>query len=409
MPAPLYRDLKAPRGPGNGHKGLWYERFFDRYSPEWTLDEAAKRTWIESVVGKAGEATQLTAAVERLARLCGKLNGRTRVYAAAWHFATGLGNPHPVENGFAWHPTLGVPYMPGSMVKGLLRAWAESWMPFADQPTRLATLYRWFGSEDKSHQRRSALRAEGAFEPPARERDLDTEAGAFIFFDALPVRPVPLKLDVMTPHMGKWYELGGEISDVDRQPERVPADWHDPVPVYFLVADRPEFQLAVAPRTADGDKDLDAIMDALGDALEWLGAGAKTAAGYGAVSRDHDKEQALREQFEQLEQERLAIRDAAIAALAEERRIASLDPFEQSIEAFLKDRPDKNQSEISAVIAAAKQGRWQGEDLARVAAWLKKKMIAERSWKETSGAKRPDRDKAHQNTLLVMRWLGQRE
>lgn len=36
---------------------------------------------------------------------------------------TGLGRQHPLENGFTWHPTLGVPYIPGSSLKGLLRAW----------------------------------------------------------------------------------------------------------------------------------------------------------------------------------------------------------------------------------------------------------------------------------------------
>ena len=34
---------------------------------------------------------------------------------------TGMGNPHPLESGFTWHPTLGMPYLPGSAV-GLVRA-----------------------------------------------------------------------------------------------------------------------------------------------------------------------------------------------------------------------------------------------------------------------------------------------
>jgi CRISPR-associated protein Cmr6 len=32
-----------------------------------------------------------------------------------------------VENGFLWHPTLGVPYLPGAAVKGLVRAYVEHW------------------------------------------------------------------------------------------------------------------------------------------------------------------------------------------------------------------------------------------------------------------------------------------
>ena len=36
-------------------------------------------------------------------------------------FTTGLGNEHPLENGFAFLSPYGVPYLPGSGVKGVLR------------------------------------------------------------------------------------------------------------------------------------------------------------------------------------------------------------------------------------------------------------------------------------------------
>mgnify|MGYP006087148779 CR=1 FL=1 len=36
-------------------------------------------------------------------------------------FATGLGNEHPTENGFAFLNPYGLPYLPGSGVKGVLR------------------------------------------------------------------------------------------------------------------------------------------------------------------------------------------------------------------------------------------------------------------------------------------------
>jgi len=38
---------------------------------------------------------------------------------------TGLGNEHPLENGFAFLNPYGVPYLPGSGVKGVLRRAAE--------------------------------------------------------------------------------------------------------------------------------------------------------------------------------------------------------------------------------------------------------------------------------------------
>src|ERR1035441_6966625 len=69
------------------------------------------------------------------------------------------GRSHPVENGFVWHPTLGVPYLPGSSIKGLI-----------GQPDRENVL----GSK--------------------------TRVGRVICLDAVPTCPVRLEADVMTPH-----------------------------------------------------------------------------------------------------------------------------------------------------------------------------------------------------------------
>ncbi|HWO99019.1 MAG TPA: RAMP superfamily CRISPR-associated protein [Methylococcus sp.] len=52
-------------------------------------------------------------------------------------FTTGLGNEHPLENGFAFLNPYGLPYLPGSGVKGILRqaarelasgTWGEPWV-----------------------------------------------------------------------------------------------------------------------------------------------------------------------------------------------------------------------------------------------------------------------------------------
>lgn len=39
---------------------------------------------------------------------------------------TGMGLPHPKENGFAWMRPYGIPYIPGSSVKGMLLGWLKS-------------------------------------------------------------------------------------------------------------------------------------------------------------------------------------------------------------------------------------------------------------------------------------------
>jgi hypothetical protein len=84
-----------------------------------------------------------------------------------------------------------------------------------------------------------------------------------------------------------------------------------------------------------------------------------------------------------------------------------MDPLERAIQEFLDTRTDKVQSEISAVIAAVRQGRWAGEERQGVARWLKARMQATKGqWKESSQAKKPEKDKEYQNTLQVNAWLG---
>ncbi len=318
MIAPLYKNHPIPSAPGNGHKGLWFDRFFNRYAPDWSIDKEGKKKWIDTVAGPCGDRNQLKSASRAQETLCHALDGKVEELRTTWHFATGLGNPHPVENGFAWHPTLGVPYLTGAAVKGLVRAWVEAWMDFenADEEAqnnhRLATLYRWFGSEDKDQKKRTNLRKEG-FEPPSKGDNPDTEAGMFIFFDAIPTAPVKLACDVMTPHYGKWYEQGGEIKNIASEPERVPADWHSPVPIPFLVVKDANFLFCIAPRKkphTETEKseiraELEKVLQTLTDALQYLGAGSKTAAGYGRLeineaARGKREQAAYRAKLQQL-------------------------------------------------------------------------------------------------------------
>jgi hypothetical protein len=96
-------------------------------------------------------------------------------------------------------------------------------------------------------------------------------AGSVIFLDALPVEPVALDADVMTPHYGPWYQKGDP-----------PGDWHSPTPIPFLtVAPGQTFQFALLPRTPADKADCETTATLLKDALQTLGAGAKTAVGYG--------------------------------------------------------------------------------------------------------------------------------
>lgn len=266
MISPLYLNHNSPHALTNhAHAGLWFERFFNRYNTEWGLESNSKLDWINTVAKyHLIEQTHLDKVTARQIALVRQLNGKSHRYNTEWNFVTGLGNPHPVENGFSWHPTLGVPYLAGSAVKGLVRAWVER-NDDALSPNDLHDrLKSWFGTAQKD--------------------DVAEQAGGFIFFDALPDKPPTLVCDIMTPHMGKWYSEG-DRGDVNNS-KAIPADWHEPVPIPFLAVKKARLIFGIAPRRPELSTQLDLVFNALTQALEWLGAGAKTSTGYGYMTLD---------------------------------------------------------------------------------------------------------------------------
>lgn len=286
MSAPLYKDINSPRQ-CDGNYGLWFDRFFDQYNDrDWSVlkpstndNQQGNTYWLtkyfggEKNVEKIGDADELKHQCNAQKSVASLLDGQSLVFKSFGHFVTGMGSPHPVENGFAWHPTLGVPYLTGAAVKGLVRSYIETNLredTESGNPEKKQLLLDWFGSNDK--------------DPTVS--GYESKSGELIFFDALPVEPVTLGVDVMTPHMGKWYEKGGSEPN---KPETVPADWHDPVPVSFLVAKDITLQFSFGFRQYDNkgedrsEIDLNDVSEVLERVLGEMGAGAKTATGYGGM------------------------------------------------------------------------------------------------------------------------------
>jgi len=282
MTHPLYRESAASAHSvlansnltHDANVGLFFTRFYDGFTPDWEIDTNSKKGFIErtaKLASQSNHATHARALVERQERLCGSLGGQCLTLETTGPFATGTGLSHPVENGFTFHPTSGLPYLPASGVKGLLRAWVEVWLEHASAQERDTHIHDWFGTPSDT---------------PADQ----ASAGSLIFFDALPAGITSMACDIMTPHMGQWYEKGDEIND-NNFARVAPGDWHSPVPVPFLVVSKGvKFQFAIAPRLtgqsaadASARQNVTLAMKELQNALEWVGAGAKTAVGYGRM------------------------------------------------------------------------------------------------------------------------------
>jgi CRISPR-associated protein Cmr6 len=337
MTLPIYRGAaeRLPQDHRRGHVGLRFHRLFDRYEADWSIGDNSKKDWLETFAHPVGDADTLAAHAAAQRRLIESLGGRSALLTTRGPLVTGTGYPHPVENGLAWHPVLGTPYLAGSGVKGLLRAWAEQWL-FGDdaQRERRDLLLHWFGSDAKHFCDQKT--------PP--------RAGGLILFDAVPVEPVRLELGIMTPHGGKWYERGGRIGDPSQHPEAVPADWHDPTPIPYLVVGQARLLFGLAPRSPwSGDIDLNQAMTCLTDALDWLGAGAKTAVGHGRMEPDAAADAHLDDLIRQQDAD-----DANADASPEQREINALRALlEQERAAGRKDAGGPLMQGISRLLKEA--------------------------------------------------------
>ena len=325
-----------------------------------------KLEWINTVAGsKVGSAAQLDAYASRLMRLVERQGGRVVVFTTESRFVTGLGRSHPVENGFAWHPTLGTPYLPGSSIKGAVGAWARL---DANPPAPCETVKRLFGDSGC--------------------------AGGICFLDAVPITPVQLESDVMTPHYAGWTETDP------------PGDWRSPTPIPFLVtAAGTALLFGIVPSGTVSHEDLDVVMSWLRSALAWSGGGAKTAVGYGRFGRDDAATEYLVQRLRDQEREHEARIRAEREAAEREAKRTAMHPIDREIEEILDGRANKNEPEVTTVFGMANSGRWSGADRTHVAKWLERRMRATKQWKERSGAKKPAKDKDHQRTLLVKGWL----
>ncbi len=175
-------------------------------------------------------------------------------------FATGLGNEHPIENGFAFLTPYGLPYLAGSGVKGILRRSMQELMDDGEVGFTSGAINALFGPEEINQPE-------------------DAKRGALDFWDVFP-SPAGDKLvvEIMTPHYSKYY-----------QGQESPHDSGAPVPVSFLaVPAKSKFDFHVVCHTGRLPQDLASqwrtlLDDAFRHAFEWVGFGAKTSVGYGAM------------------------------------------------------------------------------------------------------------------------------
>lgn len=185
-------------------------------------------------------------------------------------FITGLGSEHPMETGMILDRNIGVPYIPASSIKGVLRLacainLAESNAEYKKSgivPDDDKNLVKYFGSMSQEADKQSR--------------------GQLMFLDAYPKDKISLKMDIMNPHFRKYYS--GE--------NKQPVETESPNPIKFLtVAEATTFIFRCAFIPLKGDScDENEVRKMFGTAFEKVGFGGKTAIGYGRFEWNRSKQ-----------------------------------------------------------------------------------------------------------------------
>lgn len=228
------------------HAGLWLNKYLASLARE---DPATRAQLVDDVASIPVPPIHKTFYERWQSHLKTEYHARSREFAVKGRMAVGLGNEGVLETSVTLHHTYGVPYIPGSALKGLAASYArlmagDGWQQGSPAYTAV------FG---------------------------DTENAGFVtFFDALYIpgssaSDCPLRADIITVHHPTYY----------KDASAPPADWDSPNPIPFLSATG-SYLVALAAPDLD-DIWIEKVFELLEEALLVMGIGAKTSSGYGRM------------------------------------------------------------------------------------------------------------------------------
>lgn len=181
-----------------------------------------------------------------------------------WRMIAGLGKKSSLEVGFTFH-RYGFPYLPGSSLKGLARAYGlleiaialETAIKARNENNPLSKLDETL-SQEETKKFKDGIQSynpnSDVIEMAKAFRQIFgtiETAGKTIFFDAIPSSKFPpqIELDIMNPHYPDYYKEMGT-----KEPKAYPTNWQSPIPVQFLtVAPKSVFLFAIGWRNSPQD------------------------------------------------------------------------------------------------------------------------------------------------------------
>lgn len=219
---------------------LWLDKYITGHDP----GGRARLRLVDEVIG-ISEPDYYSAWFDRWKDSLKDYGAQCREGTVDGRMVVGLGQDSVLETSILLHRTFGVPYIPGTALKGLALSFANK---------RL-------GSEWSSEL------TDGACSILFGSTD---SMGYVTFFDAMPFpKTSQLFADVITVHHEHYYQ-GRSVP---------PADWDNPNPIPFI-SSRGKYLVPLS----GPEEWVNAAFAILSHALKTIGIGAKTSSGYGRLS-----------------------------------------------------------------------------------------------------------------------------
>lgn len=238
-------DVNSASVHATTNAGLWLDKYYhDSADPK----EEAKQVFVQEIVGTIQIDRVYNKFFERWKEALHQAGVQTKAAHTSGRLVVNLGADSVLEANIALHHTYGVPYIPGSALKGLAAHFAHQSL---DDP-----LWK------KGGQAHEIMFGN------------TNSAGYVTFFDALYIPSdvrgqKALYKDVMTVHHPEYYQQGNVP----------PADYDKTSIIPFITA-HGSFLIALTGPEAWVDK----AFEILEMALEKEGVGAKTSSGYGRMT-----------------------------------------------------------------------------------------------------------------------------
>lgn len=246
------------------HASLWLDKYIcgqsHKYINEPQGESVDSRRDLVKQVADLPVPSVYEAFYQRWETLLKAYRAESRLAHVKGRMIVGLGGESVLETSVTLHHTYGIPYIPGSALKGLAASYV-----------RLRLGKDWQTNSDTQ-----------AYKVLFGDTD---DAGYITFFDALYVPGTghnkrPLHPDIITVHHPDYY-----------QGNTAPTDRDSPTPVPFLSATGSYLIALAAPDLEPHQRKewLSATFDIVGKALATLGIGAKTSSGYGRMTLEAPK------------------------------------------------------------------------------------------------------------------------